>query len=64
MDSDERATLLQATAVSHPGEVVVDYLEFHDWAQRDLARRDADLQLAVAQHRIGLLDLRRRVDFG
>lgn len=39
MDSDEQATLLQAIPVSHPGEIVVDYLEFHDWAQRDLARR-------------------------
>jgi HTH-type transcriptional regulator/antitoxin HigA len=39
MDSDRQTTLLQTTAVSHPGEVVVDYLEFHGWAQRDLARR-------------------------
>ena len=39
MDSDQQTTLLQITAVSHPGEVVVDYLEFHGWAQRDLARR-------------------------
>lgn len=39
MDSDEQATTLLATAVPHPGEVVVDYLEFHEWAQRDLARR-------------------------
>src|ERR1051325_2707454 len=23
----------------HPGEVVSEYLEFHGWAQRDLARR-------------------------
>jgi HTH-type transcriptional regulator / antitoxin HigA len=39
MDSDQETTLLQTTAASHPGEVVVDYLEFHGWAQRDLARR-------------------------
>ena len=38
MDS-EQATALQATAVPHPGEVVADYLEFHGWAQSDLARR-------------------------
>src|SRR5262245_38157833 len=39
MDSDQQTAPLQTTAVSHPGEVVVDYLEFHGWAQRDLARR-------------------------
>ena len=39
MDSDQQTSLLQSTAVPHPGEVVVDYLEFHGWAQRDLARR-------------------------
>lgn len=39
MDSDQQTTLLQAVAVSHPGEIVVDYLEFHGWTQRDLARR-------------------------
>lgn len=39
MDSDQQATLLQPTAVPHPGEVVADYLEFYGWAQRDLARR-------------------------
>src|SRR5579863_9968626 len=39
MNSDQEATLLQPTAVPHPGEVVADYLEFHGWAQRDLARR-------------------------
>jgi HTH-type transcriptional regulator/antitoxin HigA len=39
MDSDQQATLLQTAAVSHPGEIVVDYLCFHGWAQRDLARR-------------------------
>jgi HTH-type transcriptional regulator / antitoxin HigA len=39
MDSDQQATLLHPTAVPHPGEVVTEYLEFHGWAQRDLARR-------------------------
>src|SRR5690349_24707760 len=39
MVSDEQAIALQATAVPHPGEIVVDYLEYHGWAQRDLARR-------------------------
>jgi HTH-type transcriptional regulator / antitoxin HigA len=39
MDSDQQVTLLQIPAVPHPGDVVVDYLEFHGWAQRDLARR-------------------------
>src|ERR1700730_3665222 len=39
MDSDQKATLLQIAAASHPGEIVVDYLCFHGWAQRDLARR-------------------------
>ena len=39
MDSDEQATLLQIPTVPHPGEVVVDYLEFHGWTQRDIARR-------------------------
>src|SRR5271167_4791115 len=39
MASDQQATLLHPTAVPHPGEVVMDYLEFHGWAQRDLARR-------------------------
>ena len=39
MDSDQQATVLQATAVPHPGEAVAEYLEFQGWAQRDLARR-------------------------
>lgn len=25
--------------VSHPGETVLEYLDFHEWSQRDLARR-------------------------
>ena len=39
MDSDQQATLIQPTAVPHAGEIIADYLEFHGWAQRDLARR-------------------------
>lgn len=39
MDSDQQATLIQPTAVPHAGEVIADYLLFHGWAQRDLARR-------------------------
>jgi len=39
MHSDQQVTLLQPAAVTHPGEIVVDYLEFQGWAQRDLARR-------------------------
>jgi|SRR3984957_8175459 len=39
MASDRQTALLQPAASTHPGEVVVDYLEFHGWAQRDLARR-------------------------
>jgi len=39
MDSDQQASVLQAAAIPHPGEVVADYLEFQGWAQRDLARR-------------------------
>jgi addiction module HigA family antidote len=29
----------EPASVAHPGETVVDYLEFNDWSQRDLARR-------------------------
>ncbi|WP_080672136.1 HigA family addiction module antitoxin [Bradyrhizobium japonicum] len=39
MDSDQQATLIQPAVVLHPGEIVVDYLEFRGWTQRDLARR-------------------------
>src|SRR4051794_14241912 len=39
MDSNQQATLIQPTAVPHAGEIIADYLEFHGWAQRDLARR-------------------------
>src|SRR5438874_2221627 len=32
-------TPFEPKSVSHPGETVLDYLEFHGWSQRDLARR-------------------------
>ena len=32
-------TIFEPTAVSHPGETVLEYLDFHGWSQRDLARR-------------------------
>ena len=32
-------TIFGPTAVSHPGETVLEYLDFHGWSQRDLARR-------------------------
>lgn len=38
MDS-HRATLLEFSSTSHPGETVLDYLDFHEWSQRELARR-------------------------
>lgn len=37
MDSELQPIQLQG--IAHPGETVMDYLEFHDWSQRDLARR-------------------------
>src|SRR5437667_3902104 len=38
MDSAQRNTF-EVNAVSHPGETVLEYLDFHGWSQRDLARR-------------------------
>ena len=38
MDNTHRITL-RPDAVPHPGETVVEYLEFYGWSQRDLARR-------------------------
>ena len=38
MDSAHRIGL-KPDAVPHPGETVVEYLDFHGWSQRDLARR-------------------------
>src|SRR5947209_14504825 len=29
----------EPNAVPHPGKTVVEYLDFHGWSQRDLARR-------------------------
>ncbi len=31
--------VLDVNSVRHPGETVLEYLDFHDWSQRDLARR-------------------------
>jgi HTH-type transcriptional regulator / antitoxin HigA len=38
MDSDSSMTY-EPNEVGHPGDTVVDYLEFNNWSQRDLARR-------------------------
>jgi len=38
MDSAQR-TIFESTDVSHPGEMVVEYLDFYGWSQSDLARR-------------------------
>lgn len=38
MDSDARMNY-EPHEVGHPGDTVVDYLEFNGWSQRDLARR-------------------------
>jgi len=32
-------TSFEPNAVPHPGETVLEYLDFHGWSQRDLARR-------------------------
>src|SRR4029077_12023803 len=37
--SSAELTPIELNAVPHPGETVVEYLEFHRWSQRDLARR-------------------------
>jgi addiction module HigA family antidote len=36
MDSN---TSFEPTTVPHPGETVQEYLDFHEWSQRDLSRR-------------------------
>lgn len=41
---DLRQSWLAPSVATHPGESVVDYLEFYDWSQADLARL-ADLPL-------------------
>jgi addiction module HigA family antidote len=38
MDSVQR-TKYEPIADSHPGETVIEYLEFFEWSQRELARR-------------------------
>src|SRR5882672_6953471 len=38
MDSANR-TSFEPNAVLHPGETVLEYLDFHTWSQSDLARR-------------------------
>lgn len=38
MDSEPKI-LVEPLTVPHPGEMVLDYLEFHGWTQSDLARR-------------------------
>src|SRR5262249_7933201 len=38
MDSHQK-TLLDPGVVAHPGETVLEYLEFFEWSQRELARR-------------------------
>src|SRR5882762_518154 len=38
MDSD-LSMAYEPSEVGHPGDTVVDYLEFNGWTQRDLARR-------------------------
>jgi HTH-type transcriptional regulator/antitoxin HigA len=38
MDSAQ-LTIFESTAVSHPGDTVLEYLDFYGWSQRDLARR-------------------------
>src|SRR2546421_3982590 len=38
MNSADR-TLFEPDTASHPGETVLEYLDFHGWSQQDLARR-------------------------
>jgi HTH-type transcriptional regulator/antitoxin HigA len=39
MASEKQASIRFTPAAVHPGEVVAEYVEFHGWTQRDLARR-------------------------
>jgi HTH-type transcriptional regulator/antitoxin HigA len=48
MNSPNR-TLFEPKSVSHPGETVLDYLEFHGWSQRDLARRSGITPKTVSE---------------
>ena len=36
---NHQGTLFTSPAAEHPGETVLEYLEFYDWSQRELARR-------------------------
>src|SRR5258708_1703149 len=38
MGEDMRMTY-EPESVAHPGDTVIEYLEFNEWSQRDLARR-------------------------
>lgn len=38
MDSTDRIKI-EPLSAPHPGEVITEYLDFHEWSQRDLARR-------------------------
>lgn len=37
--ADDTSMEYKPASVTHPGETIVDYLEFNGWSQRDLARR-------------------------
>jgi addiction module HigA family antidote len=37
--AENMSTAYEPESVAHPGETIVDYLEFNGWSQRDLARR-------------------------
>jgi addiction module HigA family antidote len=39
MASGQQASIPFTPAAVHPGEIVSEYIEFHGWTQRDLARR-------------------------
>ena len=39
MASGQQTSIPFTPAVVHPGEIVSEYIEFHGWTQRDLARR-------------------------
>src|SRR5438477_6477429 len=39
MASEEQASIPFIPDAVHPGEIVSEYVEFHGWTQRDLARR-------------------------
>src|SRR3954451_15919703 len=39
MASEAQASIPFTPDAVHPGEIVSEYIEFHEWTQRDLARR-------------------------